>query len=217
MLMSSLIKRIRDFPLRITLFILIAICLGYIINGVLPYNELGIKPRQFSLSNVYGILMSWTMHGNFNHILNNMVSLIPLLLVFMFSESKKALSIICQLIIISGIFVWLFGGDNTIHVGASGLIFALMGFIGASSILRMKWWYCLFIFISGSSLFYSIRHGLIPTEGISFTAHFGGFLGGIYIALYHCQKEFKNNWFTKFNRTIINGVKGGISLVIGRK
>ncbi len=77
--------------------------------------------------------MSWTMHGNWNHLENNLLILIQLIIPFVIFE-KQLIKKFWQLILISGCFTWILGTSNTIHIGASSLIFALIGYILSTGI-----------------------------------------------------------------------------------
>lgn len=78
--------------------------------------------------------------------------------------------------------VWVFGRSNTVHIGASGIIFGLIGFLMFMGIFRREWMalvcsIVIFIFYGGallSLLFY------VP--GISWTGHVFGFFTGVLAA-----------------------------------
>ncbi len=74
------------------------------------------------------------------------------------------------------------GATHSYHVGASGLIFALYGYVIGSAIIRRKISYIAFLIIFGTSYFYSLTRGLIPQEGISFAGHFGGLVAGLLVS-----------------------------------
>jgi membrane associated rhomboid family serine protease len=84
--------------------------------------------------------------------------------------------------IASGALAWLIGASGSVHVGASGVIFGYLGFLIFSgwytrslgsvllSILAVVFW--------GGLIF-----GVLPGHpGISWQAHLGGFIGGVYSA-----------------------------------
>lgn len=191
---TSLKERFSNYPIKTVLTIYGAIIIGFILSYIFQYNQYGIIPREFKLSSFYGIFMSWTMHGNFNHLCNNLVASVPLLLIFFFNEKnyKHAMSILFSLTIGTGVFVWLFGGHAS-HIGASGVIFSLIGFILVSSLIRKQFIYLIFVFLTFGSLSYSLTTGLIPTGSYSFSAHFGGFLVGVYTAIH--VSTMKNKFY----------------------
>ena len=101
------------------------------------------------------------------------------LLVVSLSFSRK-LTIMAILVIslVGGGLVWLFGGSNTVHIGASGIIFGLIGFLTFIGIFRREWKALLFslavFFFYGGTLLSLLRY--VP--GTSWTGHFFGFLSG---------------------------------------
>lgn len=127
-----MIKNIFNNKLIITTIFFLFIIIGYV-AGFIDYNQFGIYPRTFSFNSIYGIAMSWTMHGNWNHLENNLLILIQLIIPFVIFE-KQLIKKFWQLILISGCFTWILGTSNTIHIGASSLIFALIGYILSTGI-----------------------------------------------------------------------------------
>lgn len=181
------------------LLILLIPILGYVVNILTFdfYNSLGITPRTFSLDSISGIFLSWTMHGSFQHLKGNMILLTQLIIPFIFFERKPFRKILI-LSILSGIYVWVFGLPNSNHIGASGLIFALFGYMFASIIFKFNIFYLLFLIFAGG-YFYSFIYGLIPQESVSFSAHFGGVVVGfVYGYFIHKESFLKFKSFVTF-------------------
>lgn len=204
-----LIKNIFTNKLAIPIIFFLCIIIGYI-AGFIGYNQFGIYPRTFSLESIYGIAMSWTMHGDWNHLRNNLLILIQLIIPFVIFE-KALVKKFWQLVLVSGCATWILGGNNTIHIGASGLIFALIGYILSTGIYTVfnllhfkitkenlkllpssnKYDTMKGFIYFGLSCFailelgylQSILNGLFPqsSDGISLSAHFGGLIGGILV------------------------------------
>lgn len=162
------------------------ILLGYIVGNPLEYNNYGIRPRAVDFASFYGIAFGWTMHSNYEHIHNNVLTLLQLMLPFVFFE-RRPVSMFALLVLLSGFAVWLTGAPNSVHIGASGVIFALIGYIFTSAWFRNRWLtkivYIVVTLMFGLEYWYVVRQGLIPQEGISFAGHFGGLISGIIIAL----------------------------------
>lgn len=206
-----LIKKIFTNKLAIPIIFFLCIIIGYV-AGFIGYNQFGIYPRTFSLESIYGIAMSWTMHGDWNHLRNNLLILIQLIIPFViFEKQVQLLKKFWQLVFVSGCATWILGGNNTIHIGASGLIFALIGYILSTgtytvfNLLRFKItkenlkslqsgnkydtmkgfiYFGLSCFaILELGYLQSILNGLFPqsSDGISLSAHFGGLIGGVLV------------------------------------
>ncbi|NNL75095.1 MAG: rhomboid family intramembrane serine protease, partial [Desulfobacterales bacterium] len=99
----------------------------------------------------------------------------------------KALLII---VVVGGGLVWLFGSSNSIHIGASGIIFGLMGFLMFLGVFRREWTalgFSVAIFVLYGGAILSL---LTYVPGISWGGHFFGFISGVSAA-----------WWTKIEKT----------------
>lgn len=169
----------------ITSFFMGGMWLMFFINNILLGGSLsfGVHPRVVGIQEFFGINFSWIFHGNFNHIMSNSIALIFMIPMIAFFERRPWL-ILWSLVFISGLITWCLGSSNSNHIGASGLIFAIMGYIFTAAIFAKKFQYWIPILISGSSYWFSIKTGLVPQEGVSFAGHLGGLVGGVIIGLF---------------------------------
>lgn len=136
----------------------------------------GISPR--SVDGLDGVVLAPLLHSGLAHLANNSVPFVVLgLLVFLNGLRNFAVTIVLS-VLISGLGVWLVGAPNTVHVGASGVIFGFFGYLllrgffirSAGAILLSV----LLVVLYGGALW-----GLLPLQtGVSWTAHLFGFLGG---------------------------------------
>jgi membrane associated rhomboid family serine protease len=97
--------------------------------------------------------------------------------------SRRYWAVTAGVAVISGAAVWLVASPNTVHIGASGLVYGYAAFLiawglvtrRASSILVAV----LVVLLYGGLVF-----GVLPTqEGISWQGHLFGAIGGIVMAL----------------------------------
>lgn len=187
--MNHVIFRIKSLAI-VCSSIYIPMWLFFIVGSLLPGNSfetfLGIRPRTFSLNQPLAIIGSWIPHVSYSHIINNSIVLFGLLFFVSLIESKP-MRLISILIVFSGFLTWLLGSSHSIHMGASGLVFALFGYICSSFIFSRKWLYSIPIFFFalyyGATYFTSMLSGLIPNQYTSFAAHFGGLIAGILIGI----------------------------------
>lgn len=179
-------------------FLYIPMWLIFLVNRVIPdqviYPFFGIHPRSFDFFAPLSFMTSWLVHINYDHIANNSLSLFWLAFFIALFE-KRSLKLLIILIAASGLSTWLIGSSNTVHVGASGLIFAMFGYILSSVIFGKKWLYLIPVFISllyyGFVYYTSFLKGMIPQDGISFAGHFGGCISGIIIGAFYEIKRKK--------------------------
>ncbi len=158
-------------------------------------NWLGLQPRK--VDGLLGIITSHALHANFAHIIANSISLLILgWLCCRFSRTLTATAVAYSMLT-AGIFTWCFGSWNQpgVHVGASGVIFGLIGFLIANGIFRRG---CAPIVIGVLVLLLyggALLGALPPPEDangkpqpISWEMHLGGLVGGI-MASWHLRKE----------------------------
>jgi membrane associated rhomboid family serine protease len=164
-------------------------------------NQYGVHPREGS--GLLGIITMVFLHGDFNHLWNNSISLIVLLWALVFFYRKLAFQVITMIILIGGFWLWLFAGEGSNHVGASGLIYGLAAFLFTSGILRKQQQLMavsiLILFLHGAMVW-----GIFPQpedafgRKISWEGHLFGALAGLGMALNYrsrsVQQEVVYDW-----------------------
>jgi len=113
--------------------------------------------------------------------LANSVPLVTLLALLAGSRSNSAKTVL-TLIVVSGLLLWLFGRSVPV-VGASGLVFALIGFLIASGFFEKRPLAILVGLFVGFSYGGTLFFGILPGQsGISWDGHLFGALGGVITA-----------------------------------
>jgi membrane associated rhomboid family serine protease len=154
---------------------------------------LGLRPRE--AEGLVGIVTAHFLHANLAHIAANSFGLLLLGWVSCgFSRTLTAAAVGYSMLI-AGTLTWCFGSwssPGTVHVGASGVIFGLIGWLLANGLFRRG---CLPIFIGllVLVLYGGALPGVLPSAGaqvaqISWEMHLGGFVGGV-MASWHLRKE----------------------------
>ncbi len=168
--------------IRISLTIVSLMWAIHIINMSLSVDLriYGIHPRK--LDSLWGILFMPFLHGNFTHLIANTSTLFILLTMSLFYSRRQTIKAVLMICLMGGGFVWLLGTKNSVHIGASGLIFGLIGFLMFLGMFRREWKTLFFslavCFFYGGALF-SL---LVYIPGISWAGHFFGFLSGVMAA-----------------------------------
>ncbi len=164
--------------LQLSLVIVSVLWLVYLFDFATPVDLrlYGLRPR--NLEGLWGILSSPFLHGNLNHLIANTGAVFVLLFVSLSFSRKLTVIAVLAIALVGGGLVWVFGHPNSIHIGSSGIIFGLLGFLLFIGIFRREKMalvvslaICL---LYGGALFSLLYH--IP--GISWTSHFFGFLTG---------------------------------------
>ena len=162
-------------------FVLIPMWVMFFLNDTVFFglwNIFGIVPRALDIGSMIGVFASWTMHGNFSHLVGNSLTLMQILFLFGLFENN-AYRTILKLIVASGIMTWIIASPLSIHIGASGLCFAMLGYMIGGAVFARRWGYLLACIVMGAGYWLTIKQGLMPQQGISFAAHFGGLCAGL--------------------------------------
>lgn len=160
----------------------------FIIDVILPFplSDFGILPR--TIFGLRGILFCPLLHGNFGHIAANSLGLFGLSMLFLVDlPPKKAASRLASIWLATGAGTWLFARGGTMHIGASGLIFGLLGFLIIRGLMDRDF---KGILIGGIAAYAygGIIFGVLPQDGpISWESHLIGLLSGAGVA-YHFHK-----------------------------
>lgn len=137
----------------------------------------GIRPRTgLGLRNIF--FAPW-LHVNFSHLLANTVPLAVLGWLVAYQGRRRFVTVSLIVMLISGLGVWLFGSPQSLHLGASGVIFGYWGFLLAYGFWARQFT-ALLVAVLVFIFYGSLLWGLLPIwPGVSWTGHLFGFLGGI--------------------------------------
>ena len=155
-------------------------------------NSYGVRPR--SLDGLEGILFMPFLHGSFAHLAANTLPFVTFGWLIMLQEISDFFVVSAVTMLVSGLGVWLIGAPNSVHIGASGLIFGYFGFLMLRGYFERSFTSILVSLIVG--FFYgSLIWGVLPSQpGVSWQAHFFGFVGGVLAAQFlgRRKREIKN-------------------------
>jgi membrane associated rhomboid family serine protease len=150
----------------------------HFLNGMLAVDLrlYGIIPRR--LNSLAGILVTPFVHANWGHLIANSGALFVLLLMSLSFNRKSTYTALMIIILAGGAGVWLLGSGGSVHVGASGVIFGLIGFLMGVGFFQHNWKAIAasiaVIVLYGGALFSLLHY----TPGTSWSGHFFGFLSG---------------------------------------
>ncbi|MBM3908930.1 MAG: rhomboid family intramembrane serine protease [Gemmatimonadetes bacterium] len=150
-----------------------------ILGGAL--NHFGIIPR--TERGLWGILFAPFLHGNFAHLAANSVSLLILgWLTLAFAGQKRFWIVSAASALGAGLTAWTLGAPGSVHIGASGVIFGYLGY------LMLSGWFArrvmpVLVSLGVTVMWGGMVLGVLPGQaGISWQAHLGGFIGGVFAA-----------------------------------
>jgi len=137
----------------------------------------GIHPRD--VPGLWGVLVAPLLHVGWVHLLANTGPFVVLGWLVMLRRISDFLVVTALAMLIGGLGVWLFGAPNSIHVGASGLIFGYLGYLLARGYFERSLWAVL-LGIAALLLYGGVLWGVLPGQrGISWEGHLFGFVGGV--------------------------------------
>lgn len=144
-------------------------------------NAWGITPR--TAHGLVGIVCSPFLHLGKAHIINNTTSLAILLALLCFVRKAPWVTV-AELILGSGALLWVFGRPG-IHVGASGLIFALAAFLMVVGFVERKVFFALIAVLVAATYGTMLIKGVIPWGAgqVSWEGHLMGAFAGVALAL----------------------------------
>lgn len=153
----------------------------------------GIKPR--TVSGLIGIVTAPFLHGNATHLIANSLALFVFGLIFLKVEKTRTVYILVPIYLLSGFGTWAIGRAGAVHIGASGIIYGLFGYLVSIGIFRKNF---TLILLSILLLFFygSLLWGIIPIFNnplISWEGHLCGFVSGIITARAQASLERKKS------------------------
>ena len=143
--------------------------------GVIPRTVLGLR----------GLIFAPFLHGSLTHIVSNSIPFLLLGWLVILRDPRHFLPVTLISAIGSGLMAWLVGAPGSVHIGASGVIFRYLGFL-----MLAGWWARSFASIALSVVVIALWGGMVVgvmpgSVGVSWQAHLGGLIAGIYAARYY--------------------------------
>jgi membrane associated rhomboid family serine protease len=140
----------------------------------------GIAPRD--ADGLDGILWAPFLHDGFGHLIGNTLPFLVLGAGIALAGLARVAAVTAVVVLVGGLGTWVTGPENTIHIGASGVVFGYAAYL----VTRFFWTRrgmdagvaLLVLAVYGTTLVV----GLVPTPGVSWQGHLFGAVGGVLAA-----------------------------------
>ncbi len=176
-------KLISSFVIAGAVSVLLVFIHVIIILGGTSPGVFGIIPRE--VGGLTGILTSPWVHGDWSHLFSNLGPIFVLLSAMLYFYRKAALLALMWMYLMTGTWVWI-AAHPGMHIGASGMVYALAFYIFFSGIIRRD---TRSVAVSMVIAFFygSLVWGILPLQpGVSWESHLFGGIAGVALA-----------WFTR--------------------
>ena len=143
-------------------------------------DRLGIEPRQ--VDGLTGVVLAPFLHGGFGHLVSNTVPFLVLGAVVALAGLARLLAVTAVVTVVGGFLTWLLAPGDTLHVGASGVVFGFAAYLIARGFFERRLRHlatgALVALVYGTTLLF----GLVPRPGVSWQGHLFGAVGGLVAA-----------------------------------
>ncbi len=140
----------------------------------------GIEPRE--LDGLDGIVWAPFLHAGFDHLIGNTIPFLLLGFAVALGGIARVIIVTAVVAVVGGLGTWLVAPANTVHIGASGIVFGYAGYLVARGIFSRNVGQIVLgvvvLVVWGTTL----MRGLVPETGISWQGHLFGAIGGVVAA-----------------------------------
>jgi membrane associated rhomboid family serine protease len=142
-------------------------------------DRFGIRPRR--ADGLDGIVAAPFLHDGFGHLVANSVPFLLLGAAIAIGALRRFVLVVLIVGAVGGVGTWLTGPSNSIHIGASGLVFGFLTYLLVRGVFARNLWYLLggiVVFM----IYGGVLWGVLPAPGISWQGHLFGAVGGVVAA-----------------------------------
>ena len=140
----------------------------------------GIEPRE--ADGLDGILWAPFLHANWDHLIGNTIPFLLLGIGIALSGAARVILVTAIVAVIGGLGTWLTGPPNTVHIGASGLVFGYAAYLVSRGAFTRRPLQIVLGLVLVAVWGATLLQGLVPEDGISWQGHLFGAIGGVVAA-----------------------------------
>ena len=140
----------------------------------------GIEPRE--IDGLDGIVFAPFLHGGFDHLIGNTIPFLLLGFAIALGGAARVAIVTVIVALVGGFGTWLIGPANTVHIGASGIVFGYAAYLVARGVFSRSVAQIVLGVVVLAVWGTTLLQGLVPEDGISWQGHLFGAVGGVLAA-----------------------------------
>jgi len=140
----------------------------------------GIHPRD--LDGLAEILAAPFLHAGFGHLISNTVPFLAMGAAIALGGLMRVALVTLIVAVVSGLGTWLIAASNSVHLGASGVVFGYATYLVVRGIFSKRLSELAIGVVVIAIWGIGLLQGLLPQERISWQAHLFGAIGGVVAA-----------------------------------
>ncbi len=147
----------------------------------------GIHPRD--VDGLAEILAAPFLHAGFGHLISNTVPFLAMGAAIALGGLVRVALVTLIVAVVSGLGTWLIAASNSVHLGASGVVFGYASYLVARGIFSRRLSELAVGVVVVAIWGIGLLQGLLPQERISWQAHLFGAIGGLIAATVLARRQ----------------------------
>jgi membrane associated rhomboid family serine protease len=148
----------------------------------------GIVPRE--VDGLDGVAFAPFLHAGWDHLIGNTIPFLVLGFAIAIGGIARVVTVTVIVALVGGLGTWLVAPSNTIHIGASGIVFGFAAYLVARGVYSRSMAQIALGVVVLAVWGTTLLRGLVPEDGISWQGHLFGAIGGVLAArLLHRRVE----------------------------
>jgi membrane associated rhomboid family serine protease len=137
----------------------------------------GIRPRD--AEGLPGIAFAPFLHGGFGHLIGNTIPFLVLGGVIAVGGLARVAAVTAIVALVGGLGTWLVAPGNTVHIGASGIVFGYAAYLLTRGVFSRSLVHLTVGVLVLAVYGLTLLSGFVPHPGVSWQGHVFGAVGGI--------------------------------------
>jgi membrane associated rhomboid family serine protease len=140
----------------------------------------GIEPRE--VDGLDGVVFAPFLHAGWDHLIGNTIPFLLLGFAIALGGLARVATVTVIVALVGGLGTWLVAPANTVHIGASGIVFGYAAYLVARGIYSRSPVQIALGVVVLAVWGTTLLRGLVPEDGISWQGHLFGAIGGVLAA-----------------------------------